>query len=481
MRQAAQSVYMNFPRHFLIGCLIFIFLGSSFSQAVAISIPEEEQMSKEFMEMIRAQRVIIHDPVAMHMINTVGNHILSVLPVQPFDFEFFLVNDDSFNAFASPAAKIFMYKGLLFALDTIDEFAGIMAHEIGHAVSRHVSESIDRSKWVNYGSMAGMLAGILVGATGGGSAASALTIGSMAAGQSAMLAFTRENETEADMKAFLFLKETGYSPAGLLSGLTKMRDSDYRGIEGIPDYFKTHPGTGNRIINLAGILESYVPPKITKKIPDTFDFDMVKYRIMGLYGNPSTSFPKVELKLQDANSDPALNYGIGLLYARKNRRDLAILHFKKALAVKLFEPMILLELGRIYIDDGQLENAISILTGVIDNPIMGLWSRYYLGVAQLESGMMVPAQKNLHHVLDSRPEAFARAYYHLADIMSQEKKQAMSHYYLGIYYSEFSDFKNAIGQLNRAIETLEDLKLKDDAKQRLEHIHALIKKRSNRQ
>jgi predicted Zn-dependent protease len=469
---------MKFPRHFLIGCLIFIFLGSSFSQTFAISIPEEEEMSHEFMKMMKEQRVIIHDPVAMHMINTVGYHILSGLPAQPFDFEFFLVNDDSFNAFASPAAKIFMYKGLLFALDTIDEFAGIMAHEIGHAVSRHVSQSIDRSKWVNYGSMAGMLAGILVGAAGGGDATSALTIGSMATGQSAMLAFTRENETDADMKAFLFLKETGYSPAGLLSGLTKMRDSDYRGIEGIPDYFKTHPGTGNRIVNLAGILEGYTPPEKIKARPDTFDFDMVKYRIMGLYGNLSTSFPKVELKLQDAPEDPALNYGIGLLYARKNRRDLAIFHFKKALSVKLFEPMILLELGRIYIDDGQLENARSFLAGVMDNPIMGLWARYFMAIAQLESGEIVPAEKNLHHVLDRKPEVFPRAYYHLANIMSQENKQAMSHYYLGIYYSEFRDFKNAIGHLNRAIETLEDLKLKEDAKQRLERIHALLQKGS---
>lgn len=470
---------MKFPRRFLIGCLIFIFLGSSFSQTFAISIPQEKEMSKEFMEMMKEQRVIIYDPVAMHMINTVGTHILSGLPAQPFDFEFFLVNDDSFNAFASPAAKIFMYKGLLFALDTIDEFAGIMAHEIGHAVSRHVSESIDRSKWVGYGSMAGMLAGILIGASGGGSEASALTIGSIAAGQSAMLAFTRENETDADQKAFLFLKETGYSPAGLLSGLTKIRDSDYRGMEGVPDYFKTHPGTGNRIINLAGILEGYTPPEKIKTAPATFDFNMVKYRIMGLYGNPSTSFPKVELKLQEAPDDPALNYGIALLYARKNRRDLAISHLKKALAIKLFEPMILLELGRIYTDDGQLENARSVLSGVIDNPIMGLWARYFMAVAQLESGEIVPAQKNLRQVLDTKPEAFPRAYYHLANIMSQENNPAMSHYYLGIYYSEFSDFKNAISHLNRAIETLEELKLKEDAKKRLEHIHDLIRKGFN--
>jgi predicted Zn-dependent protease len=467
---------MTFVRRILIGCLILIFLGSNCLPAFGISIPDEKKLSREFMEMMKSQRVIIHDPIAMHMINTVGYHILSYLPPQPFNFNFYLVNDDSFNAFASPAANIFMFKGLIFALDTIDEFAGIMAHEIAHAASRHVSQSIDQSKLVNIGSMAGMLAGILLGVAGGGDAASALTMGSMAAGQSVMLAFTRENETDADMKAFLFLKETGYSPEGLLSGLSKMRASDYRGMEGVPDYFKTHPGTGNRIINLAGILESYNPPSERTPIPDTFEFSMVKYRLMGLYGRIDTSFNKIENLLKYEPENPALHYGLGLLHARKNRFNLALESFKKALSLKLFEPMILLEMGRVYLHDGQLEKAIEILSGVTGNPIMGLWARYFLGIAQLESGDLVPAEKNFNQVIDTKAEAFPRAYFHLANIMSQNQQQTMSHYYLGVYYAESMDIKNALRHLNRAMETLNDPQIVEDAQNRLDRLHSLLKK-----
>ena len=466
---------MKFAKRFLFGCFILIFLCSTCAPVSAISIPEELKLSKEFMEMMKSQRVILHDPIAMHMINTVGYHILSGLPFQPFNFTFYLVNDDSFNAFASPAANIFIYKGLLFALDTIDELAGIMAHEMGHAVNRHVSQSIDRSKLVSYGSMAGMLAGILVGAAGGAEAASALAMGSAAAGQSAMLAFTRENETEADLNAFMFLKESGYSPQGLLSGLTKMRASDYHGMEGVPDYFKTHPGTGNRIIHLAGILENYTPAQNIKTPPETFEFSMVKYRLIGLYGNLDTSFNKIKTLLQNEPENPALLYGMGLLYARKNQRDLAISYLKKALSIRLFEPMILMELGRIYIHDGQLETAKNMLTGVKDDPIMGLWARYYLAIAQLESGESRLAEKNLKQVLDEEPDAFPRAYYHLADIMSQEKNEPMSHYYLGVYYSESMDLKNAVLHLKRAIDSLEDLKTKEDAKKRLDRISGQLK------
>lgn len=132
--------------------------------------------------------------------------------------------------------------------------------------------------------------------------------------------------------------------------------------------------------------------------------------------------------------------------------------------------MILLELGRVYIHDGQLDTAKNVLEGVKDNPIMGLWARYYLSIAQLESGDILSAEKNLKQVLDEKPEAFPRAYYHLADIMSQTNNPPMSHYYLGIYYSESMDSKNASLHLKRALDSLEDLKTKEDAKERLDRI-----------
>ncbi len=467
-------------RPFLVYCLIPLFLGWTLAPAHAISIPDEKKIAKEFMEMIQEQRVILHDPIARHMITTVGSKILSVLPPQPFNYTFYLIEDESFNAFASPGANIFIHTGLITALDTLDEFAGIMAHEIAHAASRHVSQAIDRSKIVGISSMAGMLAGILIGSAGGsGEAAQALTVGSMAAGHSAMLAFTRENETDADQKAILFLKQTGYSPDGLLSGLTKMRESDYRGVEGIPDYFKTHPGTGNRIVHIAGILADDTSPE--KKVdPDPLDFDMVKYRIIGLYGNLAKRIPQVETKLKDDPENPALHYGLGLLYARKNQRDLAGSHLKKALSLKLFEPMILLELGNLYLQNGEFTKALNVLQGVKEDAVMGLLARYHMAEAQLESGDLVQAEKNFKQVLDQEAPAFPRAYYHMANIMSQEKSPAMSHYYLGVYYGETRDTKNATLHLTRAVKTLEDPKLKEDAEKRLEDMAALALKR-NRQ
>jgi predicted Zn-dependent protease len=111
-------------------------IGNSF----AISIPEEIKVSKKFMKMIKDREMILKDPIANHLVTQVGNHILSFLPIQPFDYSFYIVDDSVFNAFASPAANIFVYRGLITSLDSIDELAGIIGHEIAHAASRHVSE-----------------------------------------------------------------------------------------------------------------------------------------------------------------------------------------------------------------------------------------------------------------------------------------------------------------------------------------------------
>ncbi|HKK99208.1 MAG TPA: M48 family metalloprotease [Desulfotignum sp.] len=466
---------MKQTKHFiavLITC--FMMVTGLPTGASAISIPDEKKLSDKFMQMIREEKSIMTDPAANHLIRAVARHILSLLPPQPFDYHFYLIDDETFNAFAGPGANIFIHRGLITALSSKDELAGIIAHEIAHAASRHVSQSIDRSKLVTIGSMAGMLAGVLIGSAGGGDAAQAMTVGSMAAGQSAMLAYTRENETEADQKAFLLLKQTCYSPAGLLEGLNKIRAADFRGIEGIPDYFKTHPGTGSRIAHLASLLADYSPPGQPADCPDTYAYDMVKYRMMGLYEDSGKSIQKIETRLAadlTTSELQACHYGLGLLYARENRREKAVFHLQEALSFDLFDPMILVELGRIYTIDGQFEKALNVLSGIQSDPILGTMARFHLAVAQMESGDLSSAQKNLDQVIKNASHTFPRAYFHLAGIMSRENKTALSHYYLGIYYDIMQDAENAARHLKRALDKgLEDPDIKNAAEEKLKEI-----------
>ncbi len=441
---------------FFIACSLFILFLFSLNNSFAISIPEEMEVGKKFMKMVDQQRMILNDPIAEHMVNQVGRHIFSFLPPQPFNYSFYIVDDDVFNAFASPAANIFFYRGLITSLDSIDELAGIVAHEIAHAASRHVSESIDRSKYINIGSLAGMLAGVIIGSTSGSDAGAAVIKSSMAVGQTTMLAFTRSNETEADEKGIMFLKESCFSPLGLQSGLMKIRAADFRGVEAIPDYVKTHPGTGKRIAHVETILSGYTPSKAKTKCKENFRFDMVKYRLLGLYADIKPTFNLLKTQLEDDPLNPAINYGMGLLYARKFMRKKALSHLKKALSINVFDPMILLEIGRIYLLDGEPIKAVNVLQGVKSDPVMGIMAKFHLGEAYLEMQNLELAKKNLEIVIDENPLLYPKAYYNMANIMSQEKRRGFSHYYLGQYYYKIKKYKNAKFHFNKALDTLDD-------------------------
>ncbi len=447
--------FKNHSKTYLIVFNLFIFFVFSLNNSFAITIPEEKKLGKKFMEMIEKQQMILKDPIADHMITEVGNHILSFLPSQPFDYTFYLVDDDIFNAFASPAANIFVYRGLITSLDSIDELAGIIGHEIAHAVSRHVSESIDRSKYINIGSLAGMLAGAIIASQTEGDTGTAIIQGSMAVGHTAMLAFTRENETEADEKGIMFLKKSCFSPEGLKTGLIKIRNSDFQGVEAIPDYVKTHPGTGKRIAHVVSILSDYTP-LAGSVCKEDLRFDMVKYRLLGLYADIKSTFNLLLTQLASDPLNPAIHYGMGLIYARKFMKKKALLHLKKALALNIFDPMILLEIGRIYLLDGEPQKAVNVLEGVQSDPVVGIMAKFHIGKAYLEMHNLKLAQKYMETVINQNPLLYPRAYFSIAKIMSQQKQPALSSFYLGQYYFKIKHYKNSKFHLTKALDTLDD-------------------------
>ncbi len=446
-------------KYFSVFLSLLFFFSFSLNNSFAISIPEEKKVGEKFMQMVQKQRMILTDPIANHMVTRVGNHLLSFLPPQPFDYSFYIVDDDVFNAFASPAANIFAYRGLITDLDSIDELAGIIGHEIAHAASRHVSESIDRSKFINIGSLAGMIAGILLGSTAGGEVGAAMITSSMAISQTLMLAFTRENETEADEKGIMFLKRSCFAPEGLLSGLMKIRASDYRGVEGIPDYVKTHPGTAQRIGHVETILSGYIPLVNKAKCDEDFQFDMVKYRLLGLYADIEPTFHQLTTKLKNDPSSAdtaAIHYGLGLIYARKFMGGKAIFHLKKSLSINIAEPMVLLEMGRIYLSNGEPQKALNVLKEIERDPVMGVMARFHQASAHLELKNLTTAKNLFNTVINRAPSLYPKAYFNLANIMSLERKQGLSHYYLGVYYFKINNNKIAVVHLNKALDQLKN-------------------------
>ncbi len=431
----------------------------------AISIVDEKKMAGEFMKAICMQNQLIKDPMAVALVAEVGKRIVDQLPPQPFPFSFYIVDDDQFNAFASPAGNIFVYRGLITALDNVDELAGILGHESAHAVCRHVSQMIDRSKVVNIGTLAGVLAGVLVGATGGSDAGQAVVMGSMAVGQTSMLAYSRENETEADQRGLLFTQAAGFSPRGLLTGLEKIRSSDWYGSEKVPGYLKTHPGSGERIVYISSWLDKHGNEFPPDNRIDPFRFDLVKYRLAALYAPVDETELKFVHLLEKTPDDPALHYGMAILLARVSRLDEALTHIRLALAQRVFDPYLLLEAGHIHLLAENGEKAFTIMNGLEKIPQVATQAIYYQAWALWMMGDVDQAEWGLLKTVQTAGREFPRSYYFMADVAGRKGRAGESHYYLGRYYHEIKSAKNAMFHLKKSIEQLPEGAMKKEAQE----------------
>jgi predicted Zn-dependent protease len=224
---------MKFCRHLFAICTIFIFITAICFPpgAEGISVKDEEELSREFLKVVLKQFQLIKDPMIVDYVNDVGQKVVAVLPPQPFTYHFYVIKEDSYNAFASPAGHIFINSGLIAAMEKEEELAGVIAHEIAHVSLRHISKKIERSKKIGMATLAGVVAGVLLGSGGAAEAANAVTVGTLAAGQSVALAYSRDDESEADQIGLEYLNRAGYSSQGLLAVLNKMRSRQWFGSE----------------------------------------------------------------------------------------------------------------------------------------------------------------------------------------------------------------------------------------------------------
>ncbi|MGD8367600.1 MAG: M48 family metalloprotease [Desulfobacterales bacterium] len=417
-------------------------------RAGAITVGEEEVLSREFMAMVRQQLDLIEDPMVVDYVNRVGQRIVAHLPPQPFRFHFYVVNEHVYNAFASPAGHIFINSGLLENLGGEDGLAGILAHEIGHVTARHISDRIARSQKIGAATLAGIVAAALLGPAAGSAAAQALTVGSLAAGQSLTLAYSRQDELQADQLGLQYLKSAGYSARGLLSALQLIRSKNWFGD--VPNYLMTHPAVEDRLALIDTWMEN--SDTSTRNV-DPYAFQKMQTRLIALYGDAQNAKARYERMIAGSDQEALGQYGMGLLQARAGNRQEALACLKKALSLRPFDSDFLTDLGRVYYQDGQYGKALEILESAENLPPFDPERSYYLGQARMQTGQLDRAVWTLENLVSQRP-AFIPAYYALGEVYSRLDKKGEAHYNLGIYYKQKGDVKNAVFHLTRARELL---------------------------
>lgn len=460
--------FMSMFKKYILRCTVFFFIcGIIFPRVTfGITIKQEEDLSREFMKLIMAHYEIIKDPLIVNYVNDVGQKLVSTLPPQPFAYHFYVIKEDTYNAFATPAGHIFIYSGLLEAMDSEEELACILAHEISHVVCRHISQKIERSEKVNIATLAGVVAGVLLGTGGAAVAANAVTLGSVAAGQAYALAYSREDERQADQIGLKILRKAGYNGIGLVTTLKKMRNKQWFGSNQIPTYLTTHPGSEERMGYIDTWLEKH-KKAITKVNP--YPFERAQTRLVAMYGDEALALQKFQSEIKQHPDDPLGHYGYALVLERKGDREEAVEDLKTALAKKPFDSYMLKDIGRLYFIQGDYQQAFSILdgaSGILSNDPEAL---YYLGRSQAELGHLQDAVATFEEIIANHKN-YPRAFYALGETYYKLGKNDYSHYYLGIYYKNMSDFNTAAHHLKKALEDMSDPKKRADIQELLKEI-----------
>lgn len=421
-----------------------------YTPTMAITIAEEEELSREFMKVLFDRFNLVKDPFIINYINAIGQSILKEVPSQPFSYKFYVIDSDVYNAFATPAGHIFIYRGLIEAMETEDELAGILGHEIAHVQCRHISDKIDRSSKINIATLAGLAAGVFLGISGFETAGQALTIGSMAAAQSLVLAHSREDEIQADKIGLENLTRAGYDGTALMTTLDKIRSK--RWFDNIPNYLATHPAAEDRI----AYIDSWSQNK--NDLPSkgvTEGFKKAHTRLLALYGDQSKAMGYFKTALRQNPDDAMASYGYGLILARSGLRKEAVVHFQDALEQNPLDSAILGELGRIYFLDGRLSDAHNILRSSIglyeDDPE----TLFYLGRTQMELGKLAEAVSTFSKLIESHFD-YEQAYYFLGECYGKLGNLSDAHYYLGLYYEKRRDPRNTVFHLEKAFENTDD-------------------------
>jgi len=174
-------------------------------------------------------------PKAYERLNHIKIEILNsgfVKHKNDFTWELKIVDDTSvLNAFCVPGGYIYVYTGLIKYLDSEDQLAGVMGHEIAHADLRHSTRQLIQ----NYG--ISLLIKFIFGYDGGG----LINIAANLAG----LKFSRSHESEADIQSVKYLYHTPYDARGVKGFFEKLNKENKN--PQIVEFLSTHPEPDNRI------------------------------------------------------------------------------------------------------------------------------------------------------------------------------------------------------------------------------------------
>ncbi len=220
--------------------LIFLFLFPSLNKLSAfvnISPEEEKEMGQKICEELEKTYKVWDNEIEKKRIYSVAEKIINVTERKDVEYTFKLLDIPEVNAISIPGGFIYVFKGLIELIDSDDELAAVLAHEIAHIERKHGITIYKKSTKAMFYNM------ILLALTKNEYIALAADMISTALLQG----FGREAELEADYFALHYLIKANINPVAMLSFFDQLKRISSHYPDLLKDYFQEHPPISERI------------------------------------------------------------------------------------------------------------------------------------------------------------------------------------------------------------------------------------------
>lgn len=216
-----------------------------------VSEQQEIAMGQQsHQEVIREFGLYREKPELSRMVEEIGRRIAADSDRPKLPWTFTILDSPIVNAMALPGGYIYITRGMLERVNSEDELASVLGHEIAHVTARHAAQQISRAQLAQFG--------MVLGAVVAGPQA-AQTYGQLAEiGMSLLFQrYSRAQESQADTIGTRYMAKSRYNPIGaelMLMALMRLNKNPAQGIE---RYFQSHPDPAKRVGDVRKVIAEF--------------------------------------------------------------------------------------------------------------------------------------------------------------------------------------------------------------------------------
>ncbi len=411
---------------------------------------QEQAIAEQILRDVAVSDDVVKDIEINAYLQALGMRLVSSSPDNQLKFNFFVVQDNSINAFAMPGGVVGVHTGLILASNSESELASVLGHEIGHVTQHHLARMLAGQKGDTFKNIAGMALAILVARANPQLAGGAMTTAS-AIGVQSQLDYTREHEREADRIGLQILDSGGFDVRAMPVFFTTLQRGTRFAEGGAPSFLRTHPLTSERIADV----DNRVALMPYRQVPNSLDFQLVRAKLLANKEVPDTMIALFEQNIRERrySNEAVEHYGLAMAYMRKGaqkdylaKAEQEILWLKKNAA-----PHAMIENlhARWQVANNNPQLAASQYAAALklypDNrALIYGYTEHFLAIKQPELGIKLIKEKQGLYPYDAfMYELLAKAY-------AMQNKNLLSHQAQGEAYFRQYDLVRAIEQMDIA-------------------------------